>query len=177
MVIRETSTHTLKVVAFINTSTYNRFRYQSARLNNMRYISVNEALERYDDMLNECYGEIDICGLKYNAAYALKRLDPTAYGCGMNDWLDSENLTTDKDEESDHFFISSSGKVEIDCSKNILEQLNACNEDDLIEANNEIFCDPLSENRATTKKQAIENLHYWIEIEISEGNIRGNQDE
>lgn len=44
----------------------------------------------YDDMLDDTYGEIDICGMKYQSSRALKELDPTAYRCGMNDYNDSE---------------------------------------------------------------------------------------
>lgn len=64
----------------------------------MKYISESDAIEQYDQLLNDCYGEINICGYHYNAAYALKRLDSIAYGEGLNNWLDSENLTTDENE-------------------------------------------------------------------------------
>lgn len=40
----------------------------------------------YNDMLNDVYGEIDICGMKVWASVALKRIDPIAYRCGMNDY-------------------------------------------------------------------------------------------
>ena len=43
----------------------------------------------YDELLNEAYGEIEICGYSYNAALALYRVDPIAYRCGMNDYYDS----------------------------------------------------------------------------------------
>lgn len=43
----------------------------------------------YDEMLNEVYGEVNICGYTYNAADALYRLDETAYRCGKNDYYDS----------------------------------------------------------------------------------------
>lgn len=50
--------------------------------------------EQYDDMLRECCGNDngDVCigALTYDVAYALRELDPTAYRCGMNDWLDGE---------------------------------------------------------------------------------------
>ena len=44
----------------------------------------------YDDMLDDSYGEVDICGMKYQSSRALKELDPTAYRCGLNDYNDSE---------------------------------------------------------------------------------------
>ena len=43
----------------------------------------------YDEMLNDVYGEVNICGYTYNAADALYRLDETAYRCGKNDYYDS----------------------------------------------------------------------------------------
>lgn len=49
-----------------------------------------DAEERFEDMLNECYPEIEIIGLKYQAGSALKILDPVAFRCGCNDFIDSE---------------------------------------------------------------------------------------
>lgn len=46
--------------------------------------------ERFEDMLNECYPEIEIIGLKYQAGSALKVLDPVAFRCGHADFIDSE---------------------------------------------------------------------------------------
>lgn len=46
--------------------------------------------EFYDAMLDECYPECKIAGLNYSTGDALKIVDPTAYRCGFNDWLDSE---------------------------------------------------------------------------------------
>lgn len=45
--------------------------------------------EPYDDMLDELYGEIDICGYSYFASVALYKLDEIAYRCGKNDYYDS----------------------------------------------------------------------------------------
>ena len=45
---------------------------------------------RYNDFLDDLYGEISIAGLKYSTSDAQKQIDPTAYRCGFNDWLDSE---------------------------------------------------------------------------------------
>lgn len=49
-----------------------------------------ELEERYDDMLNECYGTVEIAGMEYETRRALAELDPIAYRCGFNDWIDSE---------------------------------------------------------------------------------------
>jgi hypothetical protein len=46
----------------------------------------HEIEEMYEDMLNECYGMIDICGMKYDAGRALKLVDEIAFNVGCNDW-------------------------------------------------------------------------------------------
>lgn len=68
-----------------------QFLYIQKEINNFdasEYISEND----YDEMLNDCYGEIEICGMSYVASYALKEVDPTAYRCGYNDYVDSIDL-------------------------------------------------------------------------------------
>lgn len=40
----------------------------------------------FENYLNEIYGDIDICGLTYAAADALKRVDPIAYRCAYSDY-------------------------------------------------------------------------------------------
>ncbi len=42
----------------------------------------------FDDLLNES-GPVRIAGLEFDQAYALKELDPTAYRCGLLDYIDS----------------------------------------------------------------------------------------
>lgn len=69
--------------------------------NTMRYISEQDATDRYNDFLDEIYGEVVLNpdnGLNWPAHRVILELDPTAHRCGMNDWLDSEDLTTDEDE-------------------------------------------------------------------------------
>lgn len=51
-----------------------------------------EAEERYEEFLNEAYGYVTIAGLEYATGTALKRLDHTAFRCGMLEWLDSEGI-------------------------------------------------------------------------------------
>ena len=46
--------------------------------------------DRYDEMLNDVYGEVTVAGYTYETANLLRRVDETAYDCGYNDWLDSE---------------------------------------------------------------------------------------
>jgi hypothetical protein len=51
--------------------------------------SERDLKERYDDMLDECYGDIKICGYEYYASNAFKCVDPIAYACGFSDYESS----------------------------------------------------------------------------------------
>lgn len=46
--------------------------------------------DMYDDMLDEVYGTVSIAGYQYSASRSLREIDPIAYRCGFNDWLDAE---------------------------------------------------------------------------------------
>lgn len=48
--------------------------------------------DEYDSHLDDVYGQVEICGYTYGAAYALKELDPTAYRCGKSDHDSSMDL-------------------------------------------------------------------------------------
>jgi hypothetical protein len=54
------------------------------------HISSYELENQYKEMLSECYGEIDICGIKYDAAEALESVDPVAFRCGFADYISAE---------------------------------------------------------------------------------------
>ena len=54
-------------------------------------LDPDDYTEQYDDMLDECHGDF----LGMNASYILKEMDPTAYRCGLLDYLDD----LDQDEE------------------------------------------------------------------------------
>lgn len=45
--------------------------------------------KRYDEMLDECSECCATCR-NYGASRILKEMDPVAYRCGFNDWLDGE---------------------------------------------------------------------------------------
>ena len=54
-------------------------------------LDPDDYTEQYDQMLDEVHGDF----LGMNASYILKETDPTAYRCGLLDYLDS----LDQDEE------------------------------------------------------------------------------
>lgn len=47
-----------------------------------------ENREKYNEMLDEVFGEVEIAGLKYQTSRILNLVDETAYRCGFSDWLD-----------------------------------------------------------------------------------------
>lgn len=75
-----------------------------------QYITENMDDNVYDEMLDECYGEIDICGMSYSASIALYRVDEVAYNCGRNDYYGSlaNDIAYDvdrmEDEEKQDFY-------------------------------------------------------------------------
>lgn len=46
--------------------------------------------QRFNDMLDDCYGTVKIAGLEYSTSDALARIDPIAYRCGLADFTSSE---------------------------------------------------------------------------------------
>ena len=71
-----------------------------------RLITEAEALEMYEEMLDDCEGDIHLCGMTYRASEVLHSVDPVAYRCGFNDYVDSltdddifvEGLTESEDD-------------------------------------------------------------------------------
>lgn len=51
---------------------------------------VNEECENgYDDMLDDCCGDVVIGTLTYSPSYVLSVVDPIAYRCGLSEYVDS----------------------------------------------------------------------------------------
>lgn len=42
--------------------------------------------DEYDKMLDEIYGDVEICGMTYSSSRALKELDSIAYNCGKGNY-------------------------------------------------------------------------------------------
>jgi peptidoglycan hydrolase CwlO-like protein len=49
--------------------------------------------DSYCDMLDDCYPEL----FNMQPSYILRKCDPTAYRCGLNDYVDSLDLSDDSD--------------------------------------------------------------------------------
>lgn len=52
----------------------------------MKNFTEHDLYEMYNEMLDDVYLYIEICGHKYAASVALKRVDPIAYDVGFNDF-------------------------------------------------------------------------------------------
>jgi hypothetical protein len=42
--------------------------------------------EEYEEILNDSYPTVSICGHEYDAGHALRMIDETAFNCGKNDY-------------------------------------------------------------------------------------------
>lgn len=73
-----------------------------------RVITEDQALEMYDDLLDDD-GPVRIGNLTYSASHVLREVDPVAYRCGFNDYVDFlteddifvEGLTSVDEDEDD----------------------------------------------------------------------------
>ena len=60
-----------------------------------RTVTEHEAYEMYDDMLDDCFGDVKILNMLYYTSRALKDVDPIAYRCGFSDYtatLEEDNI-------------------------------------------------------------------------------------
>ena len=60
-------------------------------------IDPDDYADQFDESLDES-GDVSIAGYNYALSYALQVLDPTAYRCGLNDFVDSLDV-----EDSDEY--------------------------------------------------------------------------
>lgn len=51
-------------------------------------MDYSERCERFDEYLDEVYGEVTIGGIPYSYGYAWRRVDEIAYNCALNDFED-----------------------------------------------------------------------------------------
>jgi len=74
------------------------------------YISSNINETYYEEMLDDVYGEVEVCGYSYDVSLALKRIDEVAYRCGLSDYRSSmyDDILSDLErmdnEESADFY-------------------------------------------------------------------------
>ena len=56
-------------------------------------LDPDDFTDQYDEMLRECTGDIKIGSLTFDADQVLRECDPTAYRCGLVDYIDSIDKT------------------------------------------------------------------------------------
>lgn len=59
--------------------------------------------EMYDEILDDCEGDVMIAGVIFSPSYILKELDPTAYRCGVLDLMDSIDEEGENSEDMEEF--------------------------------------------------------------------------
>ena len=57
----------------------------------------------YDEMLDEIYGTVEICGMTFDSSRVLKEMDPIAYRVGMSDMESCEPGTWVCDDCGEEF--------------------------------------------------------------------------
>ncbi len=65
----------------------------------MNITTMSEAIEAYDDMLNETHEWPSVAGISFAPSDILRELDPIAYRCGFADWSDAEGIDPDDLED------------------------------------------------------------------------------
>lgn len=69
----------------------------------MREEAENEAdlvaEETFDDVLDECYPEVEVCGCYYPVSEILKRVDPILYRVSRRDYADSLYYEIEENKE------------------------------------------------------------------------------
>lgn len=78
-------------------------------------LDPDDFADQFEDMLDESIPEIEIGSLTYSPSHVLKNVDPTAYRCGLNDFVDSLDV-----EDSDEYKAL---QEEIDQLKSDIEDL------------------------------------------------------
>lgn len=106
--------------------------------------------ELYAGMLDDCYGECEIAGMKFTTSRALKELDPTAYRCGENDYIDSLSLV----EINGDYYERDAVEAERDSLVTDLESAIEAVEEDL--ASEEECEEPDSEEISSLKLRIVE---------------------
>lgn len=60
-----------------------------------QYETVSEAVEAFEDFINETSASVELLGMEYAPAKVLREVDPTAFRVCFLDWLDSEGIDSD----------------------------------------------------------------------------------
>jgi len=64
----------------------------------MQYITDYDAMARYRDFIDDNNPVVIIDTMAFTPSRVLEELDPTAFYCGLADYLDAIGMTTDESE-------------------------------------------------------------------------------
>jgi hypothetical protein len=59
-------------------------------------LDPDDYIDQYNEMLNEAYGEVSVAEYTFDTSYLLKEVDEVAYREGLNDFVDSLDVSDDK---------------------------------------------------------------------------------
>jgi hypothetical protein len=91
-----------------------------AEENNFDVYDEDDLTQKYDDMLDEAYGIIEVGSISWDAHRVLKKMDPIAYRCGELDYIDSLEWDELLNINGNIKYME---KVDIDNIKDILGEL------------------------------------------------------
>lgn len=63
-------------------------------------VDPDDYTDQFNEMLDEL-GDIDVAGYKYSVSHILENIDPIAYRCSLNDYVDSTYSIEDLDDYKD----------------------------------------------------------------------------
>ena len=93
-----------------------------AEENNFDIYGEADLTQKYDNMLDEAYGMIEVGALSWDAHRVLEEMDPIAYNCGYTDYLDSLEWDELLDINGDIKYME---KVDINNIRDILEDIES----------------------------------------------------
>lgn len=70
-------------------------------MSDSQYETVSEALEVFEEMLNESVPHVIIAGIRFAPSDILRELDPIAFRYEFYDWLDAEGVDSDDLEDDE----------------------------------------------------------------------------
>lgn len=76
---------------------------------NKTAVDYDDLKNRYEETLREIYGDVNVCGMTMDAARLFREHDETAFRCGLNDWIDSEDW---KEVDGDYYSAADYAEAE-----------------------------------------------------------------
>ena len=120
--------------------------------------------ELYANMLDDCYGEVEIAGMTFQTSRALKELDPTAFRCGLVDYIDSLSLV----EIQGDYYEQDAVEQERDSLVDELESELSDLEDELLENEKDIKNEVISEDAGQNESEKLQAQIDALTAEIEE---------